>query len=82
MIADELFSVTSDVLAFILGEVNEYIKVTCDKLMPFYQKLFNTVFVSGFIPESWLIGCIVPIYKNKGDTEDPQNYRPITLLSC
>ena len=37
---------------------------------------------SGTVPEEWLIGLIKPIYKNKGDPMKPENYRPITLLSC
>jgi hypothetical protein len=35
-----------------------------------------------FIPESWVVGNIIPIYKNKGDSNDPKNFRPITLVSC
>ena len=50
--------------------------------MPVYYKLFNLVFDSGIIPESWTLGRIIPIYKNKGAQSNPENYRPITLVSC
>ena len=47
-----------------------------------YLNLFNLVLDTGIAPEVWSIGCICPIYKQKGSTADPANYRPITLLSC
>ena len=62
--------------------VNEYIKCTADIFMPIYIVLFNKIFDTGTIPEDWVIGLIVPIYKNKGDIADCNNYRGITLLSC
>lgn len=62
--------------------LNEYIKCTEHLLMPVYIKLFNTIFDTGTLPEAWLEGKIRPIYKNKGDKSDPENYRPITILSC
>ena len=62
--------------------INEYIKSTKELFLPTYEKLFNSVFDSGFIPNSWLEGTIRPIYKNKGDPKLVQNYRPITILSC
>ena len=34
------------------------------------------------IPEKWAEEYIVPIYKNKGDIGDPDDYRGITILSC
>jgi len=62
--------------------LNEFIKSTKHILMPVYIKLFNCVLETGFIPQSWLNGIIIPIFKNKGDPKDPNNYRPITILSC
>ena len=50
--------------------------------IPLYLKLFNIIFETGTLPDSWLEGRIIPIYKNKGDRSTPENYRPITVLSC
>ena len=62
--------------------INEYIKATADILISVYSKLFNGIFDTGLIRNTWLEGTIVPLYKNKGDPKDPINYRPITILSC
>ena len=61
---------------------NEYLKSTLHILLPTCVKIFNVIFDTGIVPESWTLGMIQPIYKNKGDVQDPSNYRPISLLSC
>ena len=62
--------------------LNKYIKSTEEVLMPLYVKFFKVIFETGILPEVWLQGKIRPIYKNKGDQLNPENYRPITVLSC
>ena len=32
-------------------------------------------------PDAWTLGIIKAIYKNKGDPNDPDNYRAISLVS-
>ncbi len=61
---------------------NEHIKTSKTVMMPIYISLFNLLDSTGILPESWTIGIIKPIYKNKGNVHEPQNYRPITILSC
>ena len=62
--------------------INEFIKCSIEFMLPLYIKLFNRVLDTGEIPDDWLTGMIIPIYKNKGSKEDTNNYRGITLLSC
>jgi hypothetical protein len=51
-------------------------------MIPIHVKLFNFIFDKGVVPVSWSVGVITPIFKNKGSSKDPKNYRAITLMSC
>ena len=51
-------------------------------MLPIYVGLFNLILNTGIIPEIWSQGKIMPIYKNNGDSTNPDNYRPISILSC
>ena len=43
-----------------------------------YEKLFNLILDTDMVPETWSRGIIKPIFKQEGDTSNPENYRPIT----
>ena len=62
--------------------LNEYLKSSNTELCNIIVKLFNVILDTGIIPDSWSVGIIKPIYKNKGNPGSPENYRPITILSC
>jgi hypothetical protein len=47
-------------------------------LIPIYVKLFNCILVPG----TWLLENIIPIFKNKGKSSDPKNYKLISILNC
>ena len=46
-----------------------------------FVKLFDLVLKAGDVPEIWCKGLITPVHK-KGDPTNPDNYRPICVLSC
>ena len=61
--------------------LNEYFVSAANVLLNPLELLFNMILDSGNFPNDWSTGIIVPIHK-KGDINDPNNYRGITLVSC
>ena len=53
------------------GILNEYIIHTLELLLPVYKLLFNHVMSKGCIPQDWLIGIVIPVFKKKGSELDP-----------
>ena len=81
-ILDVISKLKNNKAAGIDSVLNEFMKNSPLPITKLIVDLFNIVLISGKIPTSWGIGVIIPIYKNKGDINDPDNYRGITLLSC
>ena len=61
--------------------LNDHIKRTINILLPINTHLFNLILDTRFVSESWVLGYILSIYKNKGSIKLSDNYRSITLLS-
>ena len=60
---------------------NKIIKQTSFVIAPFLEKLFNKCLDDGVFPEVFKIAKVTPLYKG-GDKQDPNSYRPISLLPC
>ena len=54
---------------------------TANELSLPITSLFNLCLDSGKIPSDWKIALVRPNYKGKGSKQDPDNYRPISILS-
>ena len=59
----------------------EMIKATGEVGIKWTTRLLNACISEGRIPKEWRTGLVVPIWKKKGDVQDPSKYRGITLLS-
>ena len=60
--------------------LNEFYIYGIDYLIQYLHTLFNQILCSGYFPEKWSDGFIVPLHK-KGSVDEANNYRGITLLS-
>lgn len=59
---------------------NEFLLVNKDQIVPVLTSLFNDVIKNESIPKQWSTSTISLIHK-KGDTNNINNYRPISLMS-
>jgi hypothetical protein len=59
--------------------LNKYLKSSEVVMLPMFCKLFNIILDFDIFPDIWSKGVILPLYK--GDVNDPDNYRRITILS-
>jgi hypothetical protein len=44
------------------------------------QKLMSLIYTEKKVPEQWLDAKTIPVFRNKGQTKDIENYRPIAKL--
>lgn len=59
----------------------EYLKSGGHMCAEWMVRLMNVCMSSGRVPKDWKMGCIVPLYKGKGDALECKNNRGISLLS-
>jgi hypothetical protein len=62
------------------GILSEFFKHAATTLVPYLVKCFNRLFSTGSYPTNWTESIIQPIHK-KGDLNNPDNYRGISLLN-
>ncbi|KAG1145661.1 hypothetical protein G6F38_005494 [Rhizopus arrhizus] len=59
---------------------NEMLQPIRHLLAPLFLLLFSLCWMRSSTPQPWRIAQVVPIYK-EGSTDEPSNYRPISLTS-
>ena len=60
----------------------EFFKYTAAASAPLLSMLFAICWTLPAVPGSWREGVVCPLYKQRGDPLDPDNYRSVTLGSC
>ena len=61
------------------GITIEMLRMTFEVTGPHLLNVVNSSIVSGVLPPEWKIATVVPIHK-AGSVEDPNNYRPVSIL--
>ena len=62
--------------------LNEFLKNCPIHVLELATAFFNLVLDTGYTPSEWSMGVIKPLYKGKGQRNNADSYRGITLLSC
>ena len=59
---------------------NKLLLLSAPAIAPSLTHIFNLFLYQGLLPSDWKIARVTPIFKNKGDKSDPNNYRPISVV--
>ena len=59
--------------------INEFFKYCPSSILHLAASFFNLILNSGYVPNEWTLGIIKPLYKGKGQRDNADNYRGITL---
>jgi hypothetical protein len=65
----------------ILGFDTKLLKVTSHIISRSLCSLFNISLVNGYLPKDWKIARVTPAFKGKGDQNDENNYRPLSVIA-
>ena len=60
---------------------DELLKDGGNAVLVLLHAVLCSVWNTGVIPTDWMRGLVVPFWKAKGDRQDCNNYRGVTLLS-
>ena len=55
------------------------VKFNLPVLLPLNLQLFNSILSQEVIPKNWRVSLLQPLYKNKGDVKNPDNYRGLAI---
>ena len=58
----------------------ELLKEGAVTVLEWLARVFNICFMLSIVPMDWVIACMVPLYKGKGDVHESSNFRGISLL--
>ena len=63
------------------GVKTEMLEKGGEAIVEWMVRLFKLCFALSAVPEDWMSGCIVPLFKGKGSRYECKNFRGISLLS-
>ena len=73
-------SLENKVNSSIDGIINRILNISAKVLVPYLTNIFNSMTDSGVFPSCLKVATITPLWKT-GEKTDPDNYRPISILS-
>lgn len=62
-------------------EIIPILRVVADLIAESLATIYNRTIATSTVPTEWKTATIIPLYKSRGEDSDPNNYRPISLLS-